>query len=557
MSDLKMGRYRRPYFISYLLRYYKVANLTAKAGSLTEDESFQYSIPHAEVRVGSYTNDNTDPSRGIGSHSDNEGWHFGPLTDDPVALRRMFWLLTDRTYKQAVREYLEKSGRRATRQQSRRRLNDFSQEQPAKIIGRDRLAEFNIDMDAWRGLLAEISALFLKESWIEDSLVNLSMRFQRQFFTNSEQSEHVQDNMQLSISMHASTTVPSDGSPLHHGMVMNLGHPSELPTKTKLVEAVGSLVSELAALRKAPVCSPYIGPALLGPDVTGVIFHEAVGHRLEGERLRMEDEGHTFKGKVGKRILPTFIQLEDDPTQEEFNGTRLIGHYLADEQGVPSKPVELVKNGVLKNYLLSRVPVPGFNESNGHGRSDGSTPAQARMGVFKIASSQPKTRDELKAELVKVCKAAKKRIGFIIEKIEDGLTNTHTDDFQAFVERPSRVIKVNVYTGEETLVRGVEIVGTPLSTINKIVAMGDDYQVFNGYCGAESGDIPQTEIAPSCVVSEIELQRVSTENRRLPVLPPPQAKRKSSAPKKAAAKTAPKAAKKATKKTAKKRSTRK
>jgi len=521
MAELRLGHHGRPYFASYLLRIRRSLALTAVAGAIVEDEIGDDCTPYVEVRVGSYLDDNSDPTDSV-TGKESETIPLGPLDPNPLALRRMFWLLTDQAYKAAAQERLEKRGRHATRPENDKRLAHLSREIPVKDIGPDRSAEFTLDRELWRDRLRTASKLFLDAPWIEDSSVALRAHHTRQYFVSSEGAEHVQESVAFALWLHAETTAPRDGAPLDFGLTLNLGRREELPKEEALAEHVRKIIRELDDLRVAPILPPYVGPAMLGPDVTGVIFHEAIGHRLEGERLRLRDEGHTFKGKVGKRILPTFIDLVDDPTQHEFNGLSITGHYKFDEQGVTAQPVELVRRGVLKNYLLSRVPVPGFDKSNGHGRSDGTTRPQARMGVFIIKTEKPHTREELKALLLEECRKQKKPFGLLLEKIDNGLTNTQVHEFQAFAETPTRVFKVNAKTGEETRVRGVDIVGTPLTTINRIVAMGDDYHIFNGFCGAESGYIPQSEIAPSCVVSEIEVQRSSAnENKRPPILPPP------------------------------------
>ena len=77
-------------------------------------------------------------------------------------------------------------------------------------------------------------------------------------------------------------------------------------------------------MRDAPMMDPYNGPAILLPEAAGVFFHEALGHRLEGERQNDTKEGATFKGQIGKPILPSFLTVLDDPTM------RRIGHRVAE-----------------------------------------------------------------------------------------------------------------------------------------------------------------------------------------------------------------------------------
>jgi len=115
----------------------------------------------------------------------------------------------------------------------------------------------------------------------------------------------------------------------------------------------------------------------------------------------------------------------------------------------------------------------------------------------------------------------KKAFGLIIADISGGQTNTTTYDFQAFKGMPRIVYRVDGKTGEETLVRGVEFVGTPIGSLNRIEAASDQTAVFNGYCGAESGYVPVSTAAPALLISEIELQRTRRALERPPLLPAP------------------------------------
>jgi hypothetical protein len=143
------------------------------------------------------------------------------------------------------------------------------------------------------------------------------------------------------------------------------------------------------------------------------------------------------------------------------------------------------------------------------------------MATLIIESTMDLTEDELRQRLIEECRAQGKEFGLIVRDISGGFTNTSHYGFQAFAEHPRMVHRVNVETGEEQLVRGVDIVGTPLASINKIVATGGEPDLFNGFCGAGSGTVPQAEIAPWALSTEIEVQRSQTENRRPPILPAP------------------------------------
>ena len=89
----------------------------------------------------------------------------------------------------------------------------------------------------------------------------------------------------------------------------------------------------------------------------------------------------------------------------------------------------------------------------------------------------------------------------------------------------ANVIPTMVYRvypdGREELVRGVDLIGTPLIAFSKIVAADDDIGVFNGICGAESGWVPVSAISPGILVSQIEVQRKEKSQSRPPLLPAP------------------------------------
>jgi predicted Zn-dependent protease len=294
-----------------------------------------------------------------------------------------------------------------------------------------------------------------------------------------------------------------------------------MPDETELLRTATQLAEEVKRLCAAPMLDPFNGPAILLPEAAGVFFHEALGHRLEGERQNDNKEGATFKGQIGKPILPSFISVLDDPTMRKVGNVSLNGYYRFDDEGVFARPVTLVDHGILRNYLKSRTPVKGSLESNGHGRAEGTLDPIGRMANTIVKSDKMVPYAQLKQMLLEEVRRQKKAFGLIISDISGGQTNTTTYDFQAFKGMPRIVYRVDAVTGEETLVRGVEFVGTPIGSLNRIVAASDQTAVFNGFCGAESGYVPVSTVAPAVLISEIELQRTRRALERPPILPAP------------------------------------
>jgi len=278
---------------------------------------------------------------------------------------------------------------------------------------------------------------------------------------------------------------------------------------------------DLRDLRKAPVAEPYDGPALLSGRAAAVFFHEVLGHRMEGHRQKDEDEGQTFTKKVNQEVLPTFLSVTDDPTIKELGGVKLSGYYEYDNEGSPAQRVEVIQNGILKNFLMSRMPIKDFSVSNGHGRNQPGLMPTGRQGNLIVTSTKSVPEAELRQKLIDEVKKQGKPYGLYFDDIQGGFTLTTRSLPQAFQVLPVIVYRVYADGRPDELVRGVDIVGTPLAALTRIVATGDQQHVFNGVCGAESGSVPVSAVAPAMLFSEMEVQKRAHSHERPPILPPP------------------------------------
>jgi len=294
-----------------------------------------------------------------------------------------------------------------------------------------------------------------------------------------------------------------------------------LPDEKELTAKAEKMAADLDDLRKAPVAEPYAGPALLSGRAAAVFFHEVLGHRLEGHRQRDEDEGQTFTKKVGQEVLPKFLSITDDPTKKEVNGIKLAGNYEYDDEGVPARRVEVITDGVLKNFLMSRMPIKNFDNSNGHGRNQPGLMPTGRQGNLIVSSSQTVPEKDMRQKLIDEIKQQNKPYGLYFDDIQGGFTLTTRQLPQAFQVLPVVVYKVYADGRPDELVRGVDIVGTPLAALTRIIATSDEQHIFNGVCGAESGSVPVSAVAPAMLFSEMEVQKRGHEHDRPPILPPP------------------------------------
>ena len=300
--------------------------------------------------------------------------------------------------------------------------------------------------------------------------------------------------------------------------------PDGIPGDLKLQQAVEKVAKDVAALKRAPVIEPYTGPAILSGRASGVFFHEIFGHRIEGHRQKDNFEGNTFTTRVNQNILPNFISVVDDPTMAKFGTTDLNGFYHFDDEGVKAQKVPLVENGILRNFLMSRSPIVGFPASNGHGRASPGFSPVSRQGNLMVQAAKTVTKAQLRQMLIAEIKQQDKKFGLFFEDISGGFTNTTRYSPQAFQVTPVMVYKVYADGRPDELVRGVDLIGTPLTSFSKIIAADDKPEIFNGFCGAESGFIPVSAISPSILISQIEVQKRAKGNDILPILPPPDIK---------------------------------
>ena len=520
-KDLRLRGHEPPYFMSYAVRGIDAREVGAKYGAIFLDHVRRDRRLQVDVRVGSYEFDNTGSQEMFEFDGQDSGYTAGreaPLDGDPGALRNSLWLLTDDLYKKALSAYLKKKGKEVYRPDDPDRPASFSREEPHVDVAPPLAHAFNAD--AWKRELSEQSDRLRSHPELFDSQMRAGIDHEERELANSEGARLITERILYGLHVQAWARAP-DGMLLEDSLDFYAANEADLPRGEKLARKIDDMIGELVALRNAPVLDPYTGPALLAPEAAGVLFHEAVGHRLEGERQNDDKDGRTFKGQVGKQILPSFLSILDDPTRGRFGDKSLNGVYKYDDQGVPAQRTTLVDHGVLKSFLMSRAPVVGFAHSNGHGRSSPGRDPVARMANLIVQSDRTLPWPKLKEALIAEARRQEKPFGLIIRDVTGGNTDTSGYAYQAFKGQPRLVYKVDAKTGEETLVRGVEIVGTPLTALGKITATGDDPKVFNGYCGAESGFVPVSTVAPTVLIGEIELQRTRKDSGRPPVLASP------------------------------------
>jgi TldD protein len=504
-----------PYYMSYTVYDQNLVVLVGAYGSLLTDASLDRRQADVVMRVGTPALDNTHgQSRSTGMTSGNL-----PLGDDQDAIGRVLWELTDREYKRAAPAFLNVRTNTAVRAEEEDKSPDFSKETPETHLG-SVTPPPAFDRSSWEGEIRRLSGVFRKYPDIYFATVVLQVTDSNARMVSSEGSAIETPSATTRLIMEAQTRA-DDGMELLRVETFQAPSAGGLPGEGDLTAKIAKMADDLKALKNAPVAEPYDGPALLSGRAAAVFFHEVLGHRLEGHRQRDEEEGQTFTKKVGQEVLPKFLSVTDDPTVHELAGLKLAGSYDFDNEGVPAKRVEVIKDGILKNFLLSRMPIKDFSQSNGHGRSQPGLMATGRQGNLIVTSTQSVPEAEMRQKLIEEVKKQNKPYGLYFDDIQGGFTLTTRSLPQAFQVLPVIVYKVYADGRPDELVRGVDIVGTPLAALTRILLTGDQQHVFNGVCGAESGQVPVSAVAPAMLFSEMEVQKRQHSHDRPPILPAP------------------------------------
>ena len=504
-----------PYFTSYNVTDGESLVILAAQGGILSSSRARHRVADVSLRIGSPALDNThDQERSSGITSGQL-----PQRDDPDAIARVLWRLTYEQYRKARQAYTNVKTKTAVRAKDEDDSPDFSEEKPSTYIDRTPSPAFP-EQKAWEELARRYSAYFRRYPQVEESVVILSAVRGHSYLVSTEGTKIVTDDAIFRIMIQGETRA-DDGMQLMRVETFQFSDPAKFPSEAEVAARVQKMASDLSLLRAAPLAEPYSGPALLSGRAAAVFFHEVLGHRVEGQRQRGRDEGQTFTKKVNEKILPEFLSVVDDPTLHTLAGTELSGFYRYDDEGVPATRVEVVKDGILKDFLMGRLPVKNFGSSNGHGRAQAGLMPVGRQGNLIVTSSKTIPDAQLRTRFIEEIKKQGKPYGLYFEDIQGGFTLTTRELPQAFQVLPVMVWRVYADGRPDELVRGVDIVGTPLTVLTQIAATGDTTSVFNGICGAESGSVPVSAAAPAILFSEMEVQKRKYGDARPPILPPP------------------------------------
>jgi TldD protein len=504
----------QPYYMDYQVSDVEYLRISSSFGSLIVSDAERSRVLNVAVRLGDYRFDNTHAVEQSGNNMGHferggyQGFTMLPLDDSEKAVKFSLWQATEAAYRSALEQY--RFIKSPTTKPLATEVPDFSTESPSRYFEEPvPLLAKSFDQAKWEKLTRQYSGLFLNNEHLVSGEVMLSAIRQRDYFVSTEGTEIVQNTVHYYLYLMSSIRA-SDGDVLPLHKTFFAFAIDDLPSQEAIKKEIAAMIAKLEALRVAPIAEPYTGPAILHAQTAGVFFHEIFGHRVEGHRLKEESDGQTFRAQVTEQVLPSHISVIFDPTISKADNKLLNGYYKYDNEGIKAQKVKAVENGVLRQFLMSRTPLDNFVKSNGHGRGSPGVRTVSRQSNLIVETSKGQPMEDLRKMLIKECKKQKKKYGYLFMDVMGGFTNTDRYTPNAFNIFPTEVYRIYVDERPDELVRGVDLIGTPLAMFAEIGATGNEREVFNGFCGAESGQVPVSALAPALFVKRIETQKKPT-----------------------------------------------
>lgn len=532
ISQLHLQDLEKPYFISYRVIDSDNTNVRASFGALDSSHQGRSRSFNVEVRVGSYKLDNTNfGSFGFDMSSMMQVFNGSsqlPLDDNYKELRRQMWLATDATYKKAVEDFSKKKAALQNKVDTDD-TPDFSQETPVKIAM--DAPPVSADRAQWEAMARNLSGLFRQMPDVYTSTVTFSASNSYIRYINSEGTSYTRREPRVTFNARASTQA-ADGTPLEDFVWVYARSLGGLPSAGELGSRVRKLGQELKELRAASEIENYNGPVLAEGDAAPQLFEWSFVPNLIGSRRPIMDsqmnmvmgrnapQENPFLDKVGAKVLPDFLSVTDNATLADYQGVPLAGWCKADEDGVPTREMKLVENGILETLLTTRDPVRGFDHSSGSRHA-----GQAAPSNLFVTAQNGLSEADLRATFLALVKERNKQYGIVVRRMRNA-------------QHPVLAWKVFA-DGHEELIRGTQFSGLNAAAFKEIVAASkeqnilttnrrpsavDQLAVFAGGAalgGEDESSAPVTLAVPSLLFDDVTLHKTRGETPKPPVMPHP------------------------------------
>ncbi len=531
------------YYVEYALDDVRSFSASATLGALIRSDDARARVPRVQVRVGKPAFDNTNYMYTDLFGAARAGGGV-PLDNDLSGLRHYYWLATDRVFKGSVEAIARKRAalRNVTQQD---KLNDFAPAQPTKVY-LDRM-EPKVKRDQWLKLTRELSSVMTAFPKVTGSQVDFEASFGNSYLVNSEGTESRYPDGLFFVRAVASAQA-SNGMTVRDASMIVGRNLEKLPPEAELRKSIEQLGRNVTAMLDAPLAEDYAGPMLFEESASPQLFAHLLAANFGLTRQPVAEPGRQFpaiqsefEGRKGSRVLPEWMDVVDDPTKEEWHGQELLGSYPVDMEGIVPQPLKLIGNGTLENFLLTRLPVRGFEGSNGRARLPG--PFGSKAAVFSnlfVTAKQSLPDADLRKKLMEMVAQRGKPYGIIVRKLDmpasGGLDELQRQSMASGQRGGSTrpvalpLLIYRVYPdGKEELVRGVRFRGLNARSLRDIVAASSTENLFH-FAGngsplpvlAQGGYVAlHSVVAPSVLFEDLELEKRQEDWPKLPLVAPP------------------------------------
>ncbi|MEO0205841.1 MAG: metallopeptidase TldD-related protein [candidate division WOR-3 bacterium] len=543
IAELQLENQAKPYYIAYRVKDINEIEIKASFGGLLSSDESKRRELFVDLRVGDYKLDNsnficqTSGSRVIEAERVDL-----PIEDEYFALRQAIWLVTDGTYKKA----LERIARKKAYYQNKQAIDtipDFTKTAPCSLI--EPIASIKYDINQLNEKVVRLSGIFKGHSSIFESNVRLILRYANQYFLDSDGAKNVRQEYIAGIEVKAK--VQAKTGEIIEDFTGFYGQGLEDLDFVAIEKSINAWTETLMMKVDAKNEEEgYSGPVLFLGQASCELFLQILGKGVSGVRQPVIESEMlernipranfgVFANRLNKRILPDFISVYDDPGLRERSGVPLIGGFSIDEQGVKSERVELVRDGKLINFLMSRTPVNKIRETNGHARYYDETYCSRYIGFVSnlmISSKQRLSEIELAEKLKTLAKDYGNDYAIIITNLETTPPQNSMERYRRIYQArtkqtpllssPVNMYKFDINTGSLELITGLEFSQVSPGILKDIVATGEKEYIYNSVYRSDYGDeYPVSIVAPAVLIEEMELVQKKIEKEKPPIVSRP------------------------------------
>jgi predicted Zn-dependent protease len=545
MSSLRIPNQDRPFYLSYRVRDGQYCDIQAQFGGIIYSTQNHNRDIYVDLRVGAPELDNSNFACQSGGPSAIESDHTNlPLEDDYYALRNSVWLVTDGTYKKAL-ERLSRKNAVIQNRPTKDSLADFSAAPQCTMTEAE--SRWNVDQNEWETRLAAISKLFQKYPRVYESSVSLHIGSGAQYFLDSQGNRSRRSERQAYIEVLAKTQ-SDDGDPLEDFIGFYSAAPESLPRMDEIVRSVNAMAETLSMLASLKKEESYSGPVLFTGQAAAELFFQMLGKGVSDPRPPLyendmisrnanPDNYGRLTGRMGRKVMPDFLSAYDDPNLTRWQGTGLFGGFAIDDQGVKSERVDIVKDGKLTGFCMSRAPVKKIAVSNGHARFNYDNLGSRAVGmpaVLVIESRESRGVEELKKNLAATARDFDNKYAILVTRLGAArprstfeqymrwFTDAPSSGDKPMLSAPTVCYKIDLATGKAELVRGLDFSSITTRLLRDISAVSKETETYNFLYHDSGGNAyPMSVIAPAVLIDEMELVGKETKPTKLPILSHP------------------------------------